>query len=483
MSYQRIINALSIILMIIGVSMFLPFLWSVYYGDFDATAFFISSSVTFLIGAVGYKNTKRNGVFLNKEVFCVVTLGWLLASCFGSLPYLLSGTLGSFADALFETMSGFTTTGASVFTDLEVLPHGVLFWRSLTHWLGGMGIIVLFVALLSSLGAGGMQMFRAESPGGNMTEKIKPRISESAKTLWFTYLLFTVIETMLLVMLDMPFFDALCNTFGTVATGGFAIKNASIGYYQSAGIEWVITIFMFLSGANFALYYQAFRAKSLRGYCHNSEFKLYAFFVLAATSLITLDIYPGNFSTIGESVRQAAFQVVSLMTTTGYATSDFDQWSFFSKAILVTLMFIGGCTGSTGGAIKVGRILVLLKQTKLELQRCLHPRAILSLKIDGKNMEQDEVINILQFFFIYIGIAILSTIFMSSLGLDLVSALTSVAATLGNVGPGLNLVGPTQNFSIIPAVGKYYLSFLMLLGRLELYTVLVIFLPSFWRKG
>lgn len=483
MNYQRIINALSIILMIIGVSMVLPLLWSLYYGDFDATAFFLSSSITMIIGVAGYKTTNQDGLFLNKEVFCVVTLGWLLASCFGSLPYLFSGTLPSFADAFFETMSGFTTTGASVFTDMEVLPHGVLFWRSLTHWLGGMGIIVLFVALLSSLGVGGMQMFRAESPGGNMTEKIKPRISESAKTLWFTYLLFTVMETILLVLLGMPFFDALCHTFGTVATGGFSTKSASIGYYHSAGIEWVITIFMFLSGANFALYYQAFRAKSLRGYWYNGEFKLYTFFVLLATFFITIDLYPGSFNALGESVRQAAFQVVSLITTTGYATSDFAKWSFFSKTILVTLMFIGGCAGSTGGAIKVGRILVLLKQTKLELQRCLHPRAILSLKINGKNVEQDEVSNILQFFFIYITLGFLSTIFMSFLGLDLVTAFTSVATTIGNVGPGLNLVGPTQNFSFIPAVGKFYLSFLMLLGRLELYTVLVLFLPSFWRKG
>ena len=481
MNYQKIINSLGIILMIIGISMVFPLLWSLYYGDSDCRAFFLSSCITLFVGFVSYKDTEAEGNIQNKEAFCIVVMGWLLASCFGTLPYLLSGTFSSFADAFFETMSGFTTTGASVLSNIEGLPHGVLFWRSFTHWLGGMGIIVLFVALLSSLGTGGAQMFRAESPGP-VSEKIKPRISETAKILWYTYLMLTILETILLCLFGMPLFDALCHTFGTLATGGFSTKNASVGYYSSPGIEWVIIIFMFLSGANFALHYHAFRAKSLKGYWRNSEFKVYSCIILIVIVLITFNINTDGYKSLGESIRGAAFQVVSIITTTGYVTVDFDRWSSLSKAILITLMFIGGCAGSTGGSIKVGRILVLLKQTKLELQRSLHPRAILNMKIDRKNINNGVVVNILQFFFIYIAIGLAGTIFMASLGLDLVTAFTSVAATLGNVGPGMGLVGPTQNYAFIPDVGKYVLSFFMLLGRLELYTVLVLFLPSFWRK-
>jgi trk system potassium uptake protein TrkH len=483
MNYQRIVYSLSTILMIIGLAMFLPLFWSLYYGEADFYALLLAGSITFLVGLIGYKKTKLEGNFLNKEVFCLVTMGWFLASFFGSLPYLFAGTFSSFADAFFETMSGFTTTGATVLTDIEALPHGLLFWRSLTHWLGGMGIIVLFIALFPSVGIGGMQMFQAETPGGNMTKKLKPRISETAKVLWSIYLLMTIIETVLLCLLGMPLFDALCHAFGTVATGGFSTKNASIGYYNSAGIQWVITIFMFLAGANFALYYKVFSSKKLEAYTRNSEFKLYVFFVLGAIFLVTSNIYVGSGNTLGESIRQAAFQVVSIITTTGFGTVDFALWPYLGQAILVALMFIGGCAGSTGGGIKVGRILVLLKQAQLELQRSLHPRAVLNLKIDGKSMAQENVINILQFFFLYLVIVFLGTIFMTAGGLDLVTAFTAVVTNLGNVGPGLGLAGPTQNYSFLSSLGKYFLSFLMLLGRLELYTVLVLFQPSFWRKG
>ncbi|QNB45812.1 TrkH family potassium uptake protein [Thermanaerosceptrum fracticalcis] len=481
MNYQKIISSLGIMLMIIGVSMVLPLMWSLYYGDSDWLAFLGSSIVTFLAGFVAHKATKLEGTFHNREAFIVVTFSWLLASAFGAIPYILTGTFTSYADAFFETMSGFTTTGASVLTDIESLPHGVLFWRSLTHWLGGMGIVVLFIAILSSLGTGGMQMFRAESPGP-VAEKIKPRISETAKILWYTYLLFTIVETLLLWLLGMPLFDALCHTFGTLATGGFSTKNASIGYYTNPMIHWVITIFMFMSGANFALYYQALRGRSLWTFWRNPEFKLYSLIVLASIAFVSFDLFLAGIKGIGNILNLASFQVVSIITTTGYATADFDRWPFFSQAILVALMFVGGCAGSTGGSIKVGRILVLLKQCLLELQKVVHPRAIMNLKIGAKNVPHDIVINILQFFFIYILITIFGTVFMALLGLDLTSAFTAVAATLGNVGPGLAKVGPVQNYSFIPATGKYMLSIFMLLGRLELYTVLVLILPSFWKK-
>lgn len=480
MNYQKVISSLGILMMFIGISMVFPLFWSLYYGDPDWMAFVISSSLTIAVGLVAYKSTRLEGSFHNREAFIVVTLGWLLASIFGALPYLLSGTFTSFADAFFETMSGFTTTGASVLSDIESLPHGVLFWRSFTHWLGGMGIIVLFIAILTSLGMGGLQMFRAESPGP-VAEKIKPRISETAKILWFTYLLFTIMETTLLWAFGMSLFDALCHTFGTLATGGFSTKNASIGYYTSPLIQWVIIAFMFMSGANFALYYQAFRGKSLKTFWRNSEFKLYVAITLIAILILTLSI-SGNSFNLEEVLRTASFQAISIMTTTGYATADFDQWSLLARSLLVLLMFVGGCAGSTGGSVKVGRILVLLKNTMMELRRAIHPRAIQSMKIGGKNISQDVLLYILQFFVIYILITAISVIIMAALGLDLISAFTSVAATLGNVGPGLGSIGPTQNYSFIPDVGKYYLSFLMLLGRLELYTVLVLLSPTFWKK-
>ena len=384
-------------------------------------------------------------------------------------------------DAFFETMSGFTTTGASVFQDVESLPHGILFWRSLTHWLGGMGIVVLLVAILSSVGMGGMQMFRAESPGP-VTEKIKPRIRETAKILWFTYLLFTVVQTLLLWFFGMSLFDALCHTFGSVATGGFSTKNTSMGFYDNSSIYWVTIIFMFLSGANFSLYYQALRGKSLKTFWRNGEFKCYTLIVSLAILIIWLDLFFNGMGSYTQTLTAASFQVVSMITTTGYASTDFDTWSALSKSILVFVMFIGGCSGSTGGAIKVGRIMVLLKQGLLELKRFIHPKQILNLKINGRFVSNEITINILQFFFIYITIAALATITMTGLGLDLVSAFTAVAATLGNVGPGLGKVGPMVNYGFIPDSGKYVLSFLMLLGRLELYTVLVLLTPSFWRE-
>lgn len=481
MDYRKVIGALGIILMLLGASMALPLLWSLYYGEYDWSAFLTSSIVTFLTGLTAYRFTGVKDNFNSREAYAVVALSWLLASLFGAIPYLLSGAFTTVGDAVFETMSGFTTTGASVLSNVEALPHGVLFWRSLTHWLGGMGIIVLFVAILSSLGAGGMQMFKAESPGP-VAEKITPRISGTAKILWYTYLALTVIQTVLLLVLGMPLFDALCHSFATVATGGFSIKNASIGYYNNPLIDWVIIVFMFLAGANFILHYEAFRGRNLKYFWQNAEFRLYALIVFTAGAIIAFSLFKTTDLSVGATLRQSFFQVVSIITTTGYFTADFDQWVPLAKAVLVILMFIGGCAGSTGGSVKVGRILIMLKQCRVELQRVVHPRAIGQPKIDGKTISPETLLNVLQFFFIFIGVVCLSTLVMVALGLDLVSAFTAVITTLGNVGPGLGKVGPVQNFGFLSDVGKYYLSFLMMLGRLELYTVLVLFMPSFWRK-
>ncbi len=485
MRINVVIKSLGYLLIIIGGSMILPLLWALYYQEPDVNAFLISAPITIIIGFILYKLFPHTKGIRTREGFAIVSFGWIIAAIFGSLPFIISGTFTNFADAFFETLSGFTTTGASVLTDIESLPHGVLFWRSLTHWLGGMGIIVLFIAVLSSLGYGANQMFKAESPGP-VAEKIKPRIKETAKILWLIYFSLSVLEIIFLYFSGMSLFDSMCHTFGTMATGGFSTKNASIGFYESPLTQWIIIIFMFMAGVNFSLYYFALKGKSLKSFWKNEEFMLYLYIILGSTLIISLNLIFKNwndFLNIEKLIRTSAFQAISIVTTTGYATADFDKWPMISRTLLLMLMFVGGCAGSTGGSVKVGRYLVLLKASALELRRLIHPRAVQSLKINKKSTADEVLINIFQFFFIYIVIFFISSIIIAALdNLDLVTALTSVAATLGNIGPGLNAVGPTANYSQISNTGKYFLSFLMLLGRLELYTVLVLFLPSTWKK-
>jgi trk system potassium uptake protein TrkH len=484
MRLNVVINALGYLLIILGGAMLLPLLWALYYNGPDIKAFIITSFITIITGLILLKLTPPTEGIRTREGFAIVSLGWLVASLFGSIPYMLAGTFDNYADAFFETMSGFTTTGASVLTNIEVLPHGILFWRSLTHWLGGMGIIVLFIAVLSNMGYGANQMFKAESPGP-VTEKIKPRIAETAKILWLTYFILSVMEIILLWLSGMNLFDSMCHTFGTMATGGFSTKNASIGHYQNPVTQWIIIVFMFMAGANFSLYYFSLRGKSLKTFWRNEEFKLYTYISLGATFLLTVVLILSDGEKIlnlEQVIRTSAFQAISIITTTGYATADFDKWPLIARISLFVLMFVGGCAGSTGGSVKVGRHLVLFKAAALELRRLIHPRAILSLKVNKKNTPDEILINILIFFFIYFVIFFIGAIIMAAMGLDLITALTSVAATLGNVGPGLNKVGPTANYSFVPGFGKYFLSFLMILGRLELYTVLVLFLPSTWKN-
>jgi len=397
------------------------------------------------------------------------------------LPYLFSGTFTSFTDAFFETMSGFTTTGASALTNIEVLSHGIMFWRCMTHWLGGMGIMVLFVALLSQIGGGGLQMFKAEAPGGRLAEKIKPRIQQSAKILWTTYVILSLVLVVLLLLGGMNFFDALCHAFGTTATGGFSTKSLNIGYYDSAYIQWVLTIFMFAAGANLGLYYLAI-TKRTNSFWQNEEFRVYLFLTIGGGLLIFLNLMLNQPGGAENTIRTAFFQAVSMITTTGFITVDYDQWPAFSKIVLLILMFVGGCSGSTGGAIKVGRLLILIKHTAVEIFRLVHPRSIKYLKIGNKTIPDAIVINVMQFFFLYIMIFFLGTAMMAALGLDIIEAMTSVISALCNVGYGLGEVGPSGSFAFIPPMGKWVLSLLMLLGRLEIYTVLVLFLPQVWKS-
>lgn len=472
MNVRSVINLMGKALVILGLFMILPLLWAFCEQGPDRTAFIFSILITLCSGLLIIWFVPGRGGISHRGSLFIVAGGWLLVSLFGSLPYLLSGVCTTFPDAFFETVSGFTTTGASIFTDVESLPRGIIFWRSLTHWLGGMGIIVFLVALLPGLGVGANWIFRAEVPGA-ISSKIMPRIKETARILWITYLAMTIIETVLLWCFGMPLFEALCHAFGTVATGGFGIKNQSVGAYPQASIQWVIAIFMFLAGANFVLYYQAIRGRSLRVFWQNEEFRLYTAIVLLAALVVAINtqqLFSGE-----ELVRTSLFQVVSIITTTGYATSDFNIWPYTAQAVLVALMFIGGCSGSTSGSIKVERILLLLKQGVVEVRRTVHPRAVSSPKINGNNISLEMVSSVQQFFFLYIMIFIISGIIMTAMGLDLVTAFTSVATTLGNVGPGLGEVGPAGNFAHIAGQGKIFLSILMLLGRLEIYTVFALF--------
>ncbi len=484
MNTRLVFYIVSMNVSIIGLSMLLPAFWAIYYGTPDLIGILLSSLITTIFGLVLFflLKTKEEHEIRYKEGFAIVTFTWVFAGIFGSLPFLLTGSLTNFADAFFETMSGFTTTGASIFTDVEAVLPGVLFWRSLTHWLGGMGIVVLFVAILSTIGAGGFQMFRAESTGLT-PDKIKPRISSSAKILWNTYLLMTVAQTFLLYIGGMTFFDSLCHTFGTMATGGFSTKRLSIGYYDSYYIQWVIIIFMFLAGINFALYYTIYHFKNFKVFLKDSEFRLYAL-IVSVTTILTVSMlyYEGYGQNFLKTFTDSAFQVVSVITTTGYASLDYNNWPTVTLITLFALMFIGGCAGSTAGSIKVGRILILLKYMLQEFKKAIHPKAVTVTKIGGKVVEEKQLLNVMIFFFIFISIFIISALVISLDNVDFVTALSASAATLCNVGPGFNLVGPAENYSFFSNFSKIYMSFTMLLGRLELYTVLVLLNPIFWKK-
>ncbi|MGI5881257.1 MAG: TrkH family potassium uptake protein, partial [Syntrophomonadaceae bacterium] len=414
-----------------------------------------------------------------REGFAIVTLGWIAASLFGTLPFIISGYIPSFADALFETVSGFTTTGASILTDVEALPKSLLFWRSLTQWLGGMGIMALFIAIIVGLGVRANQIFRAEVPGP-VSNKISPRIRDTARSLWLTYVVLSGVLFLLLSAFGMDIFDSLCHTFSTMATGGFSTKNQSIGYYSSPYIQWTITLFMFLAGANFALHYMVYKEKTISQYWQDKEFKLYSFIIIVSSMITFLGIL--HISGGEEKFRAAVFQVVSIITTTGYATADFDLWAPMGKGILLLLMLVGACAGSTSGGIKVGRYLIMLQRAKIELQQMVHPKAMMPLRLGDRVITDALVINVLQFFFIYIFIVLVSTLIMNIMGLDYVSGLTAVLTCIGNIGPGFGLVGPTRNFGFLSDTAKYLLSLLMLLGRLEIYPFLILFVPQYWKE-
>ncbi len=451
------------------------------FGENDALLFLLSGAITGLAGAVAYLSVRNFRLAINqRDGYIIVTGGWLLFSLFGTLPFLFTDSIPSFTDAFFETISGFTTTGASILNDIESLSHGILFWRSLTQWLGGMGIILLTLIILPYLGIGGMQLFMAEVPGPT-PDKLHPHIRDTAQRLWLIYLSFTVMEVLLLWAGEMGLFDAVCHSLTTMATGGYSTKQASIAYWSSPYIHYVITLFMFLAGTNFTLSYFAMHGH-LRKVWKNEEFRWYLSFVAGFAMVITLGLFTGNGSGLESSFRDALFQVVSILTTTGFATVDYLEWAPWLVVLIFILMFFGGSAGSTGGGPKIMRIVIMLKNSTQELKRMIHPNAVIPVRLNRYAVEERVVTNVLAFLAFYAIIAVASIVIMSILGNDFETSLGAVAATLGNIGPGIGEVGPALNYSEIHAVGKWYLSFLMLVGRLELFTVLVIFSPMFWRR-
>lgn len=481
-NYRVIINVIGLLLMLNGAFMLLCIPFSLYFGDGDIYPILLSGTITIISGNISWLVTKnsQNKDLRKKDGYLIVVLGWLSMSFFGSLPYLISGAIPDLTNAFFETISGYTTTGATILTDIESVHKGILFWRSLTQWIGGMGIIVLAVAILPILGIGGMQLFVAEAPGIS-PDKLQPRIKETAKRLWLIYVLLTFVETLLLWIGGMSFFDAINHGLTTMATGGFSTKNGSIAHFDSPFIQYVITLFMFLAGTNFTITYFALH-KKFHKIAQNEEFRFYATFCLIFSIVTSLTIYLVSPSEIEESFRQGLFQVVSIITTTGYITADYTSWTPFITVLFFVLMFFGASAGSTAGGVKIVRHIILLKNSILELKRQLHPSAIIPVRFNKKAVPRDITFNILAFIMIYIAIFALGSVIMAALGVDFETAIGSVATSLGNIGPGIGTVGPVDNFAHIPATGKWFLSFLMLLGRLELFTVLMLLTPYFWRK-
>ena len=468
----------------LGLLMLVPVIISVIYKENDVWAFIISALITTSFGFILETATKppeRIKEIQRKEGFLIAALFWFAASIFGAIPYLIYGVFNHPVDAWFESVAGFTTTGATVLTDIEVVPYGMLFWRSFSQWLGGMGIIVLGIAILPRLAVGGMQLMGLEAPGPT-TEKITPRIAETAKKLWGVYLLLSFLLIVFLLFAGMPIFDSVLQSFSTMSTGGFSPNSLSVGFYNSSIIDVIITIFMFIAGMNFVLLYWSLRGDFKR-LTRNSELKYYFFLNLSVILIVSFELWSTIYPNFFEALRYGSFQVISISTGSGFSTANFDLWPSFSKWFLLMLMFFGGCAGSTTGSIKIIRIMVLFKKGYQELHKIIYPHAIVPIRVNAKPISPEIVSSITSFFLIYLFIFLISTlIVMAAEDLPIITAISACAASIGNVGPGLGEVGPAGNYANLSIFTKIVLSFLMLIGRLELFTILVIFTPAFWRR-
>ncbi len=484
---------MGLLLLCNGFFMILAAVVSGIYNDGATLDITLAAVVTMLVGVLAMFYTRNHKKEVKrKEGYIIVTFGWLVMSASGMLPYLFSGAIPDVTNAFFETMSGYTTTGASVVDDIEALPEGILLWRSLTHWIGGMGIIVLAIAILPLLGIGGMQLFAAEAPGPS-GDKLHPRITDTAKRLWLIYFSYTMAETLLLKLAGMSFFDAINHSLATLSTGGFSTKNASMAYWNDQPlIQYIVILFMFLAGSNFVLSYYAFKGK-VQKVIMDEEFKFYSIFTICFTIVASFVVYfqanvpVSDFHPMvlgeGESTfRHTLFQVVSVITTTGFVTADFTSWTPFLTIFFFGLFFLGGSAGSTAGGIKVMRHLLIIKNGLLEFKRTLHTNAIIPVRYNNKTVPENIVYNIIAFFVLYMLLFIIGSLVLGALGLDFESAVGGAASSLGNVGPALGTLNPLVNFNSLPALGKWWCGFLMLLGRLELFTVLILFSPYFWKR-
>ena len=480
MSLRKVANVVGLLQVFVALFMATAGLVSLGSGESAGAEILVAALVTFLVGGTVYRATTFQGDVTTREGFAIVTLAWTATAVFGALPYLLTGSITSPVGAVFESMSGFTTTGATVFADIEGLPNGVLFWRSLTHWLGGMGIIVLVIAVLPYLGVGGMQLFQAEVPGPT-PERLRPRITQTAKLLWLVYVGLTVIQSLLYMAGGMSLFDAVNHSFSTLATGGFSTRNASMAAFQSPFIHWVTILFMYLAGVNFALHFRAASGKPL--YWRDQEWRFFTLVFVGGAGLIaSMNLLAGTHGSLEPALRDALFQAASIITTTGFVSADYELWVPGAQMTLFALFFVGGMAGSTGGGIKAVRVLLLLKQTLNEIRKNLHPRAILLTRIGSKPVKEDVLAHIIGFVVLYLLLCLVGAVAMGLMGADPLTAISASIATVGNVGPGFGDVGGTDNYGWMSEAQLMVLSFLMLVGRLEIFTVLVLFHRDTWKS-
>lgn len=466
----------------LGLTMLLPLGVGALYADSSMGTFAESSIITLLIGLCLFVvfRGERTEHISPREGMAIVAIGWTAVGFFGALPFYISGVSPVFADAFFESVSGFTTTGASVLTDVEAVSRGLLFWRSFIQWLGGMGIIVLTIAILPFLGVGGFQLYKAEVPSP-VPDKLRPRISDTAKLLWKVYLLFSLAEVFLLLIGGMSLYDSLCHTFTTMPTGGFSTNNLSIAHYDSLYFDIVFMGFMLLAGINFSLHYRMLQGRPL-DYWRNPECRFFLLMVLILICAVSISVFIRVYDTAGESLRYGAFQVISILTTTGYTTADYNQWPSVAQLIILVCMFLGASAGSTGGGMKMMRIMLCFKFCYKELFNLMHPHSVSYVKIGEKPVADTVVTSVLGFLALYMGIFVLCSVVLAAMGVDFVTSFSAVAASIGNIGPGLALVGPTGNYADIPYFGKWLLAWCMLVGRLEIYTIIIFLVPEFWRK-
>ena len=480
MNYKMILKVLGDVLLYESLILIIPFIISIYYAQGDSNAFFISISITLIFAIILRSIRFKQKEIYAKEGFVIVGLAWIIISIFGALPFFISGAIPSFIDAFFETVSGFTTTGATILTEIESLPNGILFWRCFTHWIGGMGFLIFILAIVPTLGLNSIHLLRAESPGPS-PGKIVPKISKTAKILYIIYIILTIIQIILLKLSGFSLYDSVIHSLSTAGTGGFSNMNSSIAAFNNPTAEWIITLFMILFGINFVFYFYLVKGQ-LKSFFKSEELRYYLIIIVTAIILITINIIDFNKGNINDSLRQSSFQVASIISTTGYATVDYNLWPTLSKIVILILMICGGMAGSTSGGVKIIRIVIVLKAIRREIDKILHPKRIKKVKVDGKIIEEETISEVFLFIGAYIVIGLIGMLIVSFDGFDLITTSTSILTTITNTGPGFEIVGPTGNFSVFSGLSKIVLSFCMLAGRLELYPMLILFSKSIWKK-